>query len=152
MLAMGAFHILSMAIGMSIPMGDADASDAGRLSSPSLMIPLDHGWLLATDPENVGREEKWWEGPVSGAHNKHLYNECRTTALQRSPGGFRIRRPGGPAHHGAVGDGASGHLDGRAHNPEANPRAELAGRQPSRATPWQNSSTRPGASDGRHRL
>ena len=31
---------------------------------------------------------------------------------------------------GMMGDGASGYLDGRAHNPEANPRAELAGRQP----------------------
>ena len=28
---------------------------------------LDGEWLLATDPQNVGREEGWWRGPVPDA-------------------------------------------------------------------------------------
>ncbi len=53
----------------------ADSSDADRLSSPTRMILLDHGWLLATDPDNVGREQEWWPAPVPGAE--------QTTVLSR---------------------------------------------------------------------
>ena len=28
---------------------------------------LDGEWLLATDPKNIGRDEKWWERPAAGA-------------------------------------------------------------------------------------
>jgi hypothetical protein len=32
-------------------------------------VSLDGEWLLATDPKNVGMNEKWWETPVSGARS-----------------------------------------------------------------------------------
>jgi hypothetical protein len=31
------------------------------------VVSLDGIWLLAPDPQNAGREEKWWEKPIAGA-------------------------------------------------------------------------------------
>jgi hypothetical protein len=30
-------------------------------SISSMVISLDGKWLIATDPQNAGREERWWE-------------------------------------------------------------------------------------------
>ena len=35
--------------------------------TPRSIVSLDGEWLLATDPQNVGKSEKWWESPVPGA-------------------------------------------------------------------------------------
>ncbi len=34
---------------------------------PPLELSLDGQWLLATDPQNSGREQQWWKGPVPEA-------------------------------------------------------------------------------------
>ena len=39
---------------------------SGSTTSKSI-ISLNGEWLLTTDPLNVGKNEKWWENPVSGA-------------------------------------------------------------------------------------
>ena len=44
--------------------GAAEPSAASPLTQ---IISLDGQWLLATDPKNVGRTERWWESPVPGA-------------------------------------------------------------------------------------
>ena len=33
----------------------------------SMVISLNGQWLLATDPQNVGREQEWWKGPTAEA-------------------------------------------------------------------------------------
>ena len=44
----------------------AGLAAAGKAVS-SLIVPLDGQWLLATDPQNVGKRERWWEQPVPAA-------------------------------------------------------------------------------------
>jgi len=46
--------------------GSGDPRPAGPLR-PTSVVSLDGDWLLATDPGNVGREEKWFAAPVPGA-------------------------------------------------------------------------------------
>ena len=38
-----------------------------RGSASGTIISLDGEWLLVTDPQNIGKNEKWWEAPVPGA-------------------------------------------------------------------------------------
>jgi beta-glucuronidase len=33
------------------------------------MTVLDGQWMIATDPENVGRTQKWFQGPTAGARS-----------------------------------------------------------------------------------
>ena len=42
------------------------AQSAGSQGGTSI-LSLDGQWLLATDPRNIGRAEKWWEKPVAEA-------------------------------------------------------------------------------------
>ena len=39
---------------------------------PSRVIPLDGGWLLATDPANQGLEQAWFKRPVAEAKETHV--------------------------------------------------------------------------------
>jgi beta-galactosidase/beta-glucuronidase len=32
-----------------------------------MLIPLDGNWSIATDPQNLGREQQWWSGPLADA-------------------------------------------------------------------------------------
>src|SRR6185369_7081882 len=43
------------------------ASAARSNKSPNLAMSLDGNWLISTDPNNTGREEKWWLSPRSSA-------------------------------------------------------------------------------------
>jgi hypothetical protein len=40
---------------------------AGQSLKPTSVRSLDGQWMLATDPENVGRNNEWWKGPTPGA-------------------------------------------------------------------------------------
>ena len=51
------FNRLSAQIGSSAVSGSASES----------IVTLDGNWLLVTDPENTGKDQKWWEAPVAGA-------------------------------------------------------------------------------------
>ena len=49
-------------------MGSEKTQAAAPTMRSSAVISLDGpSWLLATDPKNVGREQKWWEGPTADA-------------------------------------------------------------------------------------
>ena len=50
---------------MAAAPGTAAEPEAGARSG--LVVSLDGTWLLAPDPQNVGRQEKWWEKPAAGA-------------------------------------------------------------------------------------
>ncbi|MCU0960661.1 MAG: hypothetical protein MUF48_11205, partial [Pirellulaceae bacterium] len=41
----------------------AIGAEAAHAVSPSPVISLDGQWLLATDPQNVGRDQQWWTAP-----------------------------------------------------------------------------------------
>jgi hypothetical protein len=44
------------------PLPQAAATEAAPISSQVVSLDGD-GWLLATDPKNVGRDEQWWNAP-----------------------------------------------------------------------------------------
>ena len=46
---------------------DSPAAERSGSRSSSVVSLDGPGWLLATDPKNVGREQKWWEKPVAEA-------------------------------------------------------------------------------------
>jgi hypothetical protein len=83
----------------------ADMPDA---FTPSQVLPLDGEWLLATDPQNVGREQQWWKGPVAeakaakvpwiiqdafpGYHGVAWYwRECQVPANPHAQGRYLLR-------------------------------------------------------------
>jgi hypothetical protein len=45
----------------------AAAASLDMETAPSIVQSLDGQWLLATDPENVGREQQWFGAPQAGA-------------------------------------------------------------------------------------
>jgi beta-galactosidase/beta-glucuronidase len=47
--------------------GETNLSESNNSFSSTNVISLDGQWLLATDPENVGRDEQWWSQPRAGA-------------------------------------------------------------------------------------
>ena len=51
-----------------------------RLNS-STIIPLDGKWLIATDPQNIGREERWWEDPGTSAAAANLQTNAKETKV-----------------------------------------------------------------------
>ena len=63
----------SLAAGMTESAGvQAQARPPAPLQSnlplaSAQVVSLDGKWMLGTDPENVGRDQNWWEGPRSGA-------------------------------------------------------------------------------------
>ncbi len=47
---------------------EARGQDSHAMPASSQMVSLDgEGWLLATDPKNIGRDEQWWNEPRSDA-------------------------------------------------------------------------------------
>ena len=71
-----------MAVGTALP-GVKRASEG--IGAPVLRLTGD--WQIATDPKNAGRDQKWFDGPVSGAQPA------------RVPG---ILQEAFPAYHGVV--------------------------------------------------
>ncbi|MBN2290995.1 MAG: hypothetical protein JXM70_01135, partial [Pirellulales bacterium] len=58
--------ILLLFVAQALPAFSATSSIARAAESPasSSVISLDgDSWLLAPDPKNIGRQEKWWEAP-----------------------------------------------------------------------------------------
>jgi len=49
-----------MGLGVSAPLLGKETSSQ-RAATP--VVSLNGEWVIATDPENVGREEKWWTNP-----------------------------------------------------------------------------------------
>ena len=47
--------------------GRATAAGPGAATPAGLVVSLEGTWSLATDPQNVGREQQWWEKPTTGA-------------------------------------------------------------------------------------
>ena len=48
-----------------VPAADLPA-DAMRQWKSAAVVSLDGpGWLIAADPKNVGRDQKWWEKPAA---------------------------------------------------------------------------------------
>ena len=100
-------RVLSVAVLLVLGSGIArggEAATAGPTSQPrsSTVVSLDGDqWLLATDPTNVGRQEKWFESPRP---------EAKPT---RVPG---IIREVFPCYHGVA-------LCWREFTPAANPHA-----------------------------
>jgi hypothetical protein len=65
MTAAGAIVVWAMAMCAAQPAGStADAAESGK---SAVVMSLDGPWTLAPDPKNVGRQERWWGGPVAGA-------------------------------------------------------------------------------------
>jgi hypothetical protein len=63
------FIISLLVVGSTIALaGEAATSVPAGQPVSSTVVSLDgDGWLLATDPKNVGREEKWFEMPRAEA-------------------------------------------------------------------------------------
>jgi hypothetical protein len=58
--------ILLLAINFSRLSAQTSLQKTGNVTSESV-VSLNGDWLLITDPQNVGKNEKWWESPVPGA-------------------------------------------------------------------------------------
>jgi hypothetical protein len=59
---------LTVCLPIVVTMTGTSAEAEPAATKSSAVISLDGpAWLLATDPKNVGRQEKWWEGPTAGA-------------------------------------------------------------------------------------
>ena len=64
--SMGCLLVLGFFCGS--PSHAADAEHLVDVGSPTSVISLDgDDWLLATDPDNVGREQQWWNAPRAAA-------------------------------------------------------------------------------------
>lgn len=61
------YTILFLTCLCSSAAGAINHSDETSQITSSQVISLDGQWLLATDPENVGRNQKWWREPVAEA-------------------------------------------------------------------------------------
>ena len=63
-------HVFAFAALLGAAPSNAAAPDDGAESDgvkSGSVLSLDGTWLLAPDPRNAGREEKWWEKPEAGA-------------------------------------------------------------------------------------
>ena len=64
--SMGCLLVLGFICGS--PSHAAGAEHLVEVGSPTSVISLDgDDWLLATDPDNVGREQQWWNAPRAAA-------------------------------------------------------------------------------------
>ena len=55
-------------IGLVALVAGADAAQAVEQTWPATVVSLEGtNWQVAADPQNAGREEGWWKGPVAGA-------------------------------------------------------------------------------------
>ena len=61
--------ILDPLLTAAVPTGDGPlAATRQTAARPATVISLNGGgWLVATDPQNAGREQKWWEKPRAEA-------------------------------------------------------------------------------------
>ena len=62
----GGFSLAQAAEESRLPPSAGLVESAGKAVSSSI-VSLDGRWLLATDPQNAGRRERWWEQPVPEA-------------------------------------------------------------------------------------
>ena len=62
-IGLGTYGTLAILVCTSLPAG----SPATEAASPNstVVMSLDGSWILAPDPKNVGRHERWWEKPVA---------------------------------------------------------------------------------------
>lgn len=61
--AAGVVAALVLTAGLLPRLAAAPADHKGEAMTATEVLSLDGRWMLAPDPRNVGREEKWWEGP-----------------------------------------------------------------------------------------
>ena len=57
-------------LALTAPPAETSPSAVHQTALPpvsSAVVSLDGDWLLATDPQNIGREQKWYDGPVAQA-------------------------------------------------------------------------------------
>ncbi|MCL5098276.1 MAG: glycoside hydrolase family 2 [Candidatus Omnitrophica bacterium] len=62
--------MLSLALWLAFSVSSISAqaaSGSNDQTGSTSVVSLDGEWLLATDPRDIGRNEKWWEKPVPGA-------------------------------------------------------------------------------------
>ncbi len=63
-----ALALLTACFAVIASMGSEKTQAAAPTMRSSAVVSLDGpSWLLATDPKNVGREQKWWKGPTADA-------------------------------------------------------------------------------------
>jgi len=57
------------------------------------VVPLDGEWLLATDPQNIGREQQWWNEPLAGAKETKIPGDSIVTSFRILSGVDKMRPP-----------------------------------------------------------
>ena len=79
---------LGAGLGVATPRFDALAQRKKRAEGPqTLAVTLDSGWLIATDPDNIGRQQAWFGAAQPGAKATRVPSVLQETF---------------PAYHGVV--------------------------------------------------
>ena len=79
---------LGAGLGVATPRFDALAQRKKRAEGPqTLAVTLDSGWLIATDPDNIGRQQAWFSAAQPGAKATRVPSVLQETF---------------PAYHGVV--------------------------------------------------
>ena len=62
------FVVITVQIIQTVPViGKTRHASAGEINGTQIRSLDGDNWLLATDPQNVGRDEQWWQGPREDA-------------------------------------------------------------------------------------
>ncbi len=64
---MNRYHTVTL-IGLAAALAAANVVAAGNQTWPSTVVSLaGDDWKVAADPDNAGRDQAWWKGPVAQA-------------------------------------------------------------------------------------